>query len=116
MRAVLAIAFLFLSSLAQAEGFDGNYLIMLAFAHDRAIEGRGSLEDAVNAGKLAGYVAAVADRAIFMKVVCYSSSVTYEQIIAVTKKSIRNDPASWNLPGFLVIQTALVDAFPCKKK
>ena len=58
---------------------------------------------------------AVADDAIGIGVVCTPSQVSYEQLVAVTKKAIREQPDRWHVPGHIVVQMALMKAFPCKK-
>lgn len=99
----------------QAFAADGNYIATLADAHDRALQGRGTTADGVDAGKLVGFVIAVTDDSTLMQVVCLPSGVTYEQLVEVAKKSTREKPDQWHLPGHLLVQMALMKSFPCKK-
>lgn len=95
---------------------DGNSIMQMAGAHDRAISGKGDTKDAVDAGKLIGFVSAVADGAIADGYVCLPPGVTYEQMVEVAKKSMRNMPAAWHMPAHTLIFAALLESFSCKRK
>jgi hypothetical protein len=115
LRMKVLIAGLALALSAHASGADGNYIAKLASAHDRVTQGRGSMADALDAGRLDGFVIAVADQSSLMGLICTPDQVTYEQLVAVTKKALREQPDRWHWDGHLVVQLALADAFPCKK-
>jgi hypothetical protein len=45
---------------------------------------------------------------------CMPASVTFEQVIRVLVKWLEANPKELNEEGYIVVQTALVKAFPCK--
>lgn len=110
------IAMLALVLCGQVFAADGNYIAKLAEAHERVTQGKGAGQDAFNYGRLEGFVIAVADEASLMGMLCTPDQVTYDQLVAVVKKAIREQPDRWHLQGYMVVQMALFKAFPCAKK
>jgi hypothetical protein len=89
----------------------GQDLHEYAKAQDRQKQ---SPQDIANTGKLFGYVMAIAelhDQRSF----CVPDGVNSEQLVAITTKFIKANPARWHEPGYLLVAESLSPAFPCKR-
>lgn len=112
----ILIAVLLTAFYGASHAADGNYMAKLSDAHDRVLNGKGTLQDALDAGRLEGFVMAVADRISVSGVLCTPDQVTYEQLVAITKKAVREEPDQWHMNGHYIVGVALTKAFPCNKK
>jgi hypothetical protein len=45
---------------------------------------------------------------------CMAESVTFEQVIRVVVKWLENNPKDLNENGYIIVESALVKAFPCR--
>lgn len=110
-----ALFFIFaLSVSGWATAYDGKALLELAKSHDLALASRANIPQAVEAAKLIGYVSALTDEAALDQIICLPEGVSYEQLTEIAKKFIRSKPTLWHLPGHLLVQISLKEAFPCK--
>jgi hypothetical protein len=114
---LLAVAFVFVP-VAEARAavfYDGNQLNQWAGAHERASEHRASSDDFTGAAHIHGYVIATAE-AFDGRLFCIPMGATAGQLVAVTRKYLREYPERWNEPASQLVIAALTAAFPCAKK
>lgn len=63
-----------------------------------------------------GYILGVADALQLEGRTCRPHApLGLSQVLAVVKKYLRDNPERWNLPGYMAVSNALVDAFPCRQ-
>ena len=63
-----------------------------------------------------GYVDGVRDTLIDAQYICIPQGVTGGQIYSVIEKFILNNPEKWNNSASYLVETPLLNTFPCKKK
>jgi hypothetical protein len=62
------------------------------------------------------YILGIVDALSDAKYICIPNNVTGRQLFAIVTKYINDNPKSWNKPPNYLVESALLDAFPCKKK
>jgi len=62
------------------------------------------------------YIFGIADALIDANYICIPNSVNGRQITAIVTKFINDNPKSWNRSSNYLVESALLDAFPCEKK
>ena len=75
----------------------------------------GNKNDALGYGIYIGYVAGVRD-SIDGVLFCIPKDVDSDQILAIVRKYIKNNPEKWNKGNWNLVVTPLKEAFSCKKK
>ncbi len=66
-------------------------------------------------GFYAGYILGIKDSENNI-LFCIPSNIEGEQILAIVRKYIKNNPEKWNKGNWNLVFTPLKEAFPCKKK
>jgi hypothetical protein len=61
------------------------------------------------------YIYGIVDALSDAKYICISNNVNGRQITAIVTKFINDNPKSWNKSSNYLVESALLDAFPCKK-
>jgi hypothetical protein len=122
---VSALAVLLFSGIAQAQTQDedvndGNFLLVSCHLGVRSLD-RTEKEapgpaDAFRAGYCMGLVAGVASVAQQSSHICPLHGVGNGQMVRVVTKFLEDRPKALHLPGFVLVEMALGDAFPCSKK
>ena len=100
-----------------ADYLTGNKLLAKCRAYEKFTAAGSTTNDiqvAAIAMQCRGYVLGVADG---MKnggaPTCYPDGITYEQILAVTLKHLKENPAQLHRPGSDLVREVLREAWPC---
>jgi hypothetical protein len=72
-------------------------------------------QSSLQAGLSVGFVSGVASVANSAGTLCASSTLSAQQMAAVVKKYLEDNPATWNLPADSSVIQALQIAFPCPR-
>jgi len=115
MKSLIAVFAFVLCGVANAAFYDASKLQSRLNAIDRVESGKFTDSDALDVAYGVGYVAAVVDGAVEDKSVCLPPRTSLEQIVAIARKFMRDNPAIWNMSASTVVITSLVITFPCKK-
>ena len=103
---------------ARAEFVDGNKLKgwLDADARVEAKQQTPSQQDIFDAGRAQGFVVAAWDVGIDAHF-CVTSPkpATVEQVMAVAKKYLDENPARWSSSGHSLVQESFRRSFPCKR-
>ncbi len=62
------------------------------------------------------YIAGVRDTLIDANYICIPNNVNGKQIFEIVKQYVENNPKEWNKSASYLVETPLLDAFPCKTK
>ena len=62
------------------------------------------------------YISGVRDTLIDAGYICIPSGVNGKQIFEIVRKYVEDNPKEWNKSASYLVETPLLDAFPCKKK
>jgi hypothetical protein len=111
--ATIVVFILLTTPLAHAQFQSGNNLVKYWEAYKRASAGNidpGMINDAV----YLGYVTGFADATLALYEM--PSGVTVGQVCAVVGKYLDAHPKLWNLPACNLVKSALIEAFPKRKK
>jgi hypothetical protein len=114
IRYFLIIALLCWSEATYA--YNVKELLQLADSHDKALNFSGDMQTTVEAAKLVGYVAGLADMHAWEGDLCIPPGVNYEQMTDVVKKNLRVFADNPQMPGHVVVFTALLGPYNCKKR
>lgn len=98
-----------------ASWYSDKYFISDMQKHIKCIESEENCDWSANFSYEA-YINGVADTLTDAKYICIPNNVTGRQLYAVVTKYINDNPKSWNKPANYLVESALIDAFPCKKK
>lgn len=101
-------------SISYSADWDGNRLSELISSDDKLEHGPGDVVDYQRRGILLGYVRGVSEEKMYRRF-CPPEGTTVDQVLAVVKKYIRDNPTTWNQPANVRVTKSLSIAFPCKK-
>lgn len=73
------------------------------------------VENDLTFGMYVGYIVGVKD-SVNNILFCIPNDVEGEQILAIVRKYIKNNPEKWNKGNWNLVFSPLKEAFPCKKK
>ena len=62
------------------------------------------------------YIQGVSDTLMDAEYICIPSGVKGKQIFEIVRKYVENNPKEWNKSASYLVETPLLDAFPCKQK
>jgi hypothetical protein len=116
---IAAVALMLSAGPASADYLTGNKLLAKCRAHEKAQAAGGTTNDiqvAAAAMQCSGYVLGYVDGLLtHSDLVCLPDGITYEQILAVTLKHLKENPAQLHRPSGDLVMEALREAWPCPK-
>ena len=112
-----AVALMLSAGPAVAKVLTGNWLLAKCRAYEKFTAAGSATNDiqvAGNAMLCRGYVWGYADGENYGGgAVCYPDGVTYDQILAVTLKHLKENPAQLHRPSGDLVMEAVQEAWPC---
>ena len=119
MIAAVALMLMLSAGPASADYLTGNKLLAKCRAYEKFTAAGHTTNDIQVAGSVSycqGYVYGLADGLKYYGApTCYPDGITYEQILAVTLKHLKENPAQLHRPSGDLVMEALQEAWPCPK-
>jgi hypothetical protein len=113
---VIALLLWLCTSPAIAYFYTGNELKAKLDAYNRAGGPNATGVDFQEGQNAMGYITGVYDALSATSLCTQGQSVTVAQTVAIVSRYVRDHPEQWGRSAYVMVVSALVDAFPCARK
>jgi len=116
MKKIILIILILNFNILNAGGWvSGNELVKYMNENKKLSNGIKNV-DTIDALRFNAYVFGVIDVLEDAEYICIPENVNGRQLFAIVIKYIDNNPDKWNKTASYLVETPLLNTFPCKKK